>query len=245
TPHSQSPNHQPEPPPPPPAAAAATEATKAAAEPSTSTEPSSESAAKGTDSARPPASATPTSSESPPSSHAPRDDVDHQEQHEQGHDEAATGSWLCRAPTLGRTNTLKGDIAALGDPADDALRACEQSLAVLAASERRRHVVATRLAGEAVGDERLELVADFNAHPPVLDRHENQQPVVATALANPPTAVLEHFHRVLIDVRVWRERVDRGYDDDVTGPLLERPDERLHRTRARIVDDASEIVDRL
>src|SRR4030095_2215963 len=126
----------------------------------------------------PPASATPTSSESPPSSHAPRDDVDHQEQHEQGHDEAAHGSWLRRASTLGWTNTLQGDIAALGDPADDALRACEQSLAVLAASERRRHGVATPLAGEAVGDERLELVADFNAHPPVLDRHEHTQPAV-------------------------------------------------------------------
>ena len=53
---------------------------------------------------------------------------------------------------------------ALRDPADEAGDPRLQARPVLAAREVRRHVVAADLAGEAVGDELLEVVADLDPH---------------------------------------------------------------------------------
>ena len=72
----------------------------------------------------------------------------------------------------------------------------------------RRHVLAAGFAGEAVGDELLEVVADFDPHLSILDGQQDQQAVVLAVLADAAAAVLEHLHGVLADVAVRLERVD-------------------------------------
>ena len=86
------------------------------------------------------------------------------------HDQAATRSRLRARAVAVPANTLKRDIAPLGDPAHDSRRARKQPLSVVTAPEGRDHLFAARLAREAVGDERLELVSDLDAHLPILDR---------------------------------------------------------------------------
>ncbi len=65
--------------------------------------------------------------------------------------------------------------------------------------------LADRLAGEAVGDELLEVVADLDAHLAILDGDDDEQPVVLALLADPAAAVLEHLDGVFVDVRVRLE----------------------------------------
>jgi len=223
----------------------ATETAKAAAKPSAATEASSEPATERTDTTRPPASTAPASAEASSPSHTPRNEVDDEDQHDERNHVTAAGTCPPRSTPLHGPNALERDVASLGDTAHDALRTREQPFAIFTSPERGRHDVAARLSGEAVGDEALEFVADLDAHHPVLDRHHNQKPVVATALPDPSTVVLEHLHRVLVDVRVGRDGLDCCHDDDVAGRLLKRPDERLHLARARVVDDVREVVDRL
>ena len=105
--------------------------------------------------------------------------------------------------------------------------------------------LAAGFAGKPVGDELLEVVADFDPHLPVVDGQQDQQPVVLAALADAAAAVLEHLDRVLADVGVRLERLHRGHDDDVAAGLLQRADQRVHLGLARRVDDVGEVVDRL
>ena len=103
----------------------------------------------------------------------------------------------------------------------------------------------TGLAGKPVGDELLEVIADFDPDLPIVDGQEDEQPVVLAALADAASAVLEHLDRVFPDVGVGLERLDGGDDDDVAARLLQGADERVHLGRARRIDHAGEIVDRL
>jgi len=75
-------------------------------------------------------------------------------------------------------NVLEGHPAALGDPGDDPRRAGEQARAVIPGTKLRGHDVADRVAREAVGNELLEVVSDFDLDPPVVDRDDNQKTVV-------------------------------------------------------------------
>ena len=84
-----------------------------------------------------------------------------------------------------------------------------------------RHVLAACLSGEAVGDELFEVVAHLDPHLPVVDGEQDQNAVVASALADAATAVLEHLHGVFADIAVRFERGDRRDDDDVAARLLQ------------------------
>ncbi len=58
--------------------------------------------------------------------------------------------------------------------------------AVLALTELRQDRLADRLAGEAVGDESFEAVADLDPDLAVLDGDDDQESVVLAALADAP-----------------------------------------------------------
>src|SRR5262249_23106719 len=90
------------------------------------------------------------------------------------------------------------DAALLGDAGDDAGRAREQPGAELAVPERGHDDGADRLAGEAVGDELLEVVAGFDPDRAVVDRGDDEDAVVPAALADPLAAILEELDRVLL-----------------------------------------------
>ena len=114
--------------------------------------------------------------------------------------------------------------------ADDALHAGQQPGAVVALPELRRHVVAADLAGEAVGDELLEVVADLDPHPPVLDGHQDEQRRCPC-----PSGRCRGRGSRTSSPRTRRcraygcERLDGGDDDDVAAGALQRADERVHR----------------
>ena len=71
-----------------------------------------------------------------------------------------------------------------------------------AVAELRHHVLAARFAGKSIGDPLLEPVADLHPDFPLLDRQENQQPVVLALVADAAAVVLEHLHGVFADVAV-------------------------------------------
>ncbi len=93
--------------------------------------------------------------------------------------------------------------------------------AVFAARKVRHHVVAAHLAGKAVGDELLEVVADLDPDVSVLHRQQHEQPVVFALGADAAPAVLEHLHRVFAYVGVRRERLDRRHHDDIARRVLQ------------------------
>ena len=92
--------------------------------------------------------------------------------------------------------------------------------------------VARRLAGEAVGDPRLEAVADLDPDAALLQRHHDQQAVVLALLADAAAVVLEQLVRVLADVAEGLEGRHGRDDDDVAGRGLELADHLVHRGRA-------------
>src|SRR5438445_760887 len=128
------------------------------------------------------------------------------------------------------------------DPLNDARRAGEQAGAELAGAELRRHAPA-RFAGEAVGDELLEVVPDFDLDARFLHREQDQQPVVLALLPDAAPAVLEHLDGVFLGRGVRRDRRHRGDDDDVARLRPQLPDQLLHPPRALGVDYVREIVD--
>ena len=150
-----------------------------------------------------------------------------------------------RADLPRRSDTLERDAAALGDASDDALGAGAQPCTVLTVPEERGHDLAARLAGEAVRDPLLQVVADFHPHPPFLECQQNQQAVVLALLADALAVVREQLDGVFLDVAVRLDRRHRGDDHDVARRGLEGADHPVHRARAVGVDDLGEIVDRL
>ena len=63
----------------------------------------------------------------------------------------------------------------LGDARGQPLAARQQAAAVVALPEIRHHRLAAGLAAEAVGDVRLEAVADFDPHLPIVDGQQHEQ----------------------------------------------------------------------
>ena len=145
---------------------------------------------------------------------------------------------------LRRGHAIERDAAPLRDPLNDARRAGEQADAELAGAELRRHAPA-RFAGEAVGDELLEVVPDFDLDARFLHREQDQQPVVLALLPDAAPAVLEHLDGVFLGRGVRRDGRHRGDDDDVARLGLQLPDDLLHPPRAVGVDHVREVVDRL
>src|SRR5436190_20967638 len=191
--------------------------------------------------ARPPAPAAPPPvspaagrAASPAHQHDGDEDGDHQRQRN-----PATG-W---PPLNPPRHALQLDVAALGDPADDAAGSGDEARPVTAVAELRGDVVAAGFAGKAVGDPLLEAVADLDFDAPLLPHDENQHPVVLGALADPAAAVLEQLDGVITRCRKRRHRVDRGDDDDVARSLLQPPDHRFELLFVGGIEDVGEVVD--
>src|SRR5581483_10780253 len=232
-----------------PTAAAAPAAAAAAAEPAEAAPEAraAEAAAGGPDAARPAADEGPApeaASPARPAADAADDQYDDEDEQNdpEGHRRAAV-----RAPdgALRDPHAVERHAARLRDAADDAFGAREQPGAEAPGAELRRHRLARRLAGVAVGDELLEAVADLDPHLVFLDRDEDQQAVVLALLADAASAVLEQLVGVLVDVAVGLDRRHRRDDDDIAGLRLQRADHARHRGGARAVDHVREVVDRL
>jgi hypothetical protein len=116
---------------------------------------------------------------------------------------------------------------------------------VSAVPELRDHVLAGGLAGKAVGDKRLEAVAHLDPGLALLDREQNQQPVVLALLADAAPAVFEQLQRILAEVGIGRQCLDGHDHDDIAAGRLERPDDAIHLEPALRVDDVREVVGRL
>src|SRR5207248_8702090 len=97
------------------------------------------------------------------------DEADDDDRQRNRHSTARLANGLLR-----HADALERDAAGLRDASDDALGSGEQAGAVLPGAKMRRHVVAARLAGEPVGDEFLETVADLDADAAFLRRQQDQ-----------------------------------------------------------------------
>src|SRR5688572_31626780 len=226
------------------AAAATAPAAAKPAKPAAEAAAPAETAAERSDPAVPAAPRSGTPSAAAPPARAAGDRIDHHEQNEDRHDDRKARLFVTRRAFGGWRYSLQRDVASFGNPADDARHAGEQARAIVASAELRRHLFPADLAGEAVGDEFLEVVSDLHPDFPVLDGEQNEQPVVLALLADAAAAVLEHLHRVLVDVGVRGKGVDGGDDHHVAACLLQGPDERVHGGCALRIDDAGEVVDR-
>ena len=170
--HSAFKIYQPAPPPPPPLRPppnppkAAAKATATAAAEST--------AAEWSDAAVP--AAPPAAAPSRPEPAPPRtaDGVEDDEDDEEGEDEISARSDVGRAAGGFRPDALQRHVAPLRDARNDAGDAGEQPGAVRAAAELRRHVLPADLAGKTVGDELLEVVADFDPDLAIVDREQHE-----------------------------------------------------------------------
>src|SRR5437870_585608 len=159
------------------AAAAAAETAKPAAETAAKPAPAETSAAERPGTAVPaaPRPAAPVAvMTARPATHGRRDGSQHEEHHEQPDKQHRTRPRLRPAARRG-PDTLQRDVAAFGNPRDHARHARKQPRAVLSLPEFREHVLAARLACKAVSDELLEVVADFDLDPAILDPHHDQQ----------------------------------------------------------------------
>ena len=77
----------------------------------------------------------------------------------------------------------------------------------------------------------------------VLDRDDDQQAVVLTALADAPALILEHLDGVFPDVGIRLKRRNRRDDHDVAAGALQRQDASVELALARFVDDSGKVVD--
>ena len=144
-----------------------------------------------------------------------------------------------------RSHALDGHVPALSDPCDKARNSRQNAGAVRAPPELRRHELSAGFAGESVGDELLQVVADLDPDLPIRDGHHDQETVVLAALADAAAAVLEHLDGVLAEIRVRRERLDGCDNDHVAAGLLQRANELSRRGFARWIEYVGEVVDRL
>ena len=101
-----------------------------------------------------------------------------------------------------RRDPFQLDLPAVRDAVDDARRAGEKARAVR--PFRNCGTMYWRLVSPAnpIRDPRLEPVPDLDPDLPLLDREEDQQPVVLPLLADAAAVVLEHLDGVLADVAV-------------------------------------------
>jgi hypothetical protein len=238
-----------------PAAAGSATTAPAAAKPSESAstppaatkaaEPTAESAAepaaKRTHAAVPAAPRSAAPAAAPATSPAARQDHD-DDPDEQDDLPGSESARRLNGPPLPR-HVLQFDAAPLGNAVDDPGRAGEQARRVVAVAELRPHHLANRLAGEAVGDELLEVVADLDAHLAFLERDHDQCAVVLALVPDPAAAVLEHPQRELVDVRVRLHRRYGGDDDHVAARLLQRANAPVELSFVRRVDGVAEVVD--
>src|SRR5204863_1272688 len=112
-----------------------------------------------------------------------------EDQHDHPERDRSSGS---RTPVEGgRAHALERHAACLRDASDNPLRAREQPRPVLTLAEERRHELAARLAGGAVRDPLLEVVADFDADLPLLQREHDEDAVVLALAADAAAVVLE------------------------------------------------------
>ena len=139
-------------------------------------------------------------------------------------------------------NVWHAHAALVGDALNQRGRAGQQPRAVLLLAEIRPDDVAD-FTGEAVRDDVFEAVADLEAQRAILDRDDNQQPVVLVFVADPAAAVFEHLDGVFVDAAVRLERRHRGDDDGVAARLAQRADAPVELASARRVDDVREVVD--
>ena len=106
--------------------------------------------------------------------------------------------------------------------------------AVVALPESRRHLLADRLAGEAVGDELLQVVADLDLNLAILDRDEHEQAVVLAASDRCPCRDSRTSSpRIRVDVLYPASESTVATTTTSPRRLLQRADQRLQLTRAR------------
>src|SRR5262245_9966709 len=225
-------------------AASAAETTEATTKAAASAVEAAVTSPEWSDATVPPAPSTRTpAAESSAPPRAP-DDAQENKENQQRKDDVAAGTNIgCRVPL--RSYALENDVSALGNPRNDARKPRQKPWSVRALAELRRHVLTTRFAGESVGDELLELVPDFDPDLTVVDGKENQQAVVASALADSAAVVFKHLHGVFANIAVRFEGGHGGDDHHVADGLVPRPYQRLHRLRALRIDDVREVVDGL
>jgi hypothetical protein len=107
----------------------------------------------------------------------------------------------------------------------------------------RRDLLADGFAGEAIRDELLQVVADFDFELSILHGSKHQQAIVLSGLTDAFAAVSEHPLGVLINV-LSLERVDGRDNNDIAGRFLQRADQRFQLTLAVRIDHVREVVDR-
>src|SRR5258706_5490639 len=225
-------------------AAASAKPSEAAAKPTPPASEAATSTAERADAAVPsaPAASAPARTE-PAAPPRPPDGVEEDKDDEKHPDEVSTGADVGSATTrLGR-DCPKPDLASLRNAGNDTGQACKQTWSVRAAAEFGRHVLPADFTGKNVGDELLEVVADFDPHLPVVHGQKHEGTVVLGALSDPASVVFEHLDGILADVRVRLESRDGRHDDDVAAGLLQRSYEGLHCVLALVVYHVGEVVD--
>src|SRR5262249_18635242 len=146
-------------------------------------------AAERSDSAVPATPSTATPAAEPPSPPCSTKGAENDEENEKRKDDVGARADVRRAVPF-RPHALQHHVSSLRDTRDDAGGTCPQAWPVCTLTEFGRHVLTACLSSEAVGDELFEVVAHLDPHLPVVDGEENQDAVVATALANAATTVL-------------------------------------------------------
>ena len=227
------------------AAAAAAEAAEPAAAPAAeaaepAAEAAAESAAERADAAVPAAPRAPPMAPPPPPPPAEQDEDDQ-------HDDQGQGSR--RSDCARRRRTFARHVVER-HAAPSAMRLMiagssrDQAPAVLALAELRRDHLADRLAGEAVGDEPFEAVADLDPALRSSTATTISRPLSLPFCADAAAAVLEHLDGVFARCPVGLKCRHGGDDHDVAGGGLQREDAALELRLARRIDDVGEVVDR-
>ena len=201
--------------------------------------------AEGTDPAVPaaPWADTPVPPAPPRSPAKEKEDEQNKQEHPNRVREVSSAWRSARHHYRGR-HVLQLHTAPLGDAADDACRPGKKAAAVLSLAKLRQDRFSNRFPGEAVGDEPFKAVSDLDPDFAILDRDDDQEPVVLPTLADAPPLVLEHLDSVFADVGVRLKRRHGGDHDDVAAGAVQGLDAPIKLSLARIVDDPGEVVDR-
>ena len=123
----------------------------------------------------------------------------------------STWSHSGQPPDASSYDSVEGEASASGSflaAAISAVDTVEQTLVELIRPEARDHVLIEDGADLAVRQRALEAVSDFDPHAPIAGRPQQQQPVVAVLLADPPH--LKQLDGGLLD----GDPVERTNDDD-------------------------------
>ena len=126
-----------------------------------------------------------------------------------------------------------------GQHGDDVVDAAGDAAAIVAGLEARRDGVGDDHGGEGIGQRAFQAIAHFDAHPPLLGRHQQQHAVVLVLLAELPEA--EQLVGIGLDLLAL-ERAHRGDDELDARLLLELGELGLQRV-ARLLRDDVGLVD--